>query len=295
MNLTDLLLKQKIDPQHVLVLRHRPVEAGLNKMFLEIAAEKPNVFNAYQQTQGIQVERAMQRAQYVASFIGHEPGRAVFIGLYTVQGYKPITFDEYWQIPENNELRSFGHKGFTKEKAAKRPYTLWFNLTQTDFYSRWKGKLIIKWPPLDKNWYRWAHKPKNEMPIEAILEESALVATMPEWDMLELRWDEIKTLPKRWKMKLSEWRGIYYIFDTSDRKGYVGSAYGKDNIYGRWIEYAKSGHGGNRLLKRLNPHNFLFTILERVSPDMEAADVIKRENSWKQRLHTRKPYGLNDN
>jgi len=41
-----------------------------------LAAEKPEVFNAYQQTQGEKVEKAMLGAKYVASFIGHEPGKA---------------------------------------------------------------------------------------------------------------------------------------------------------------------------------------------------------------------------
>jgi hypothetical protein len=35
--------------------------------------------------------------------------------------------------------------------------------------------------------------------------------------------------------------------------------------------------------------------LQRVSPDMEPSEVIRLESSWKERLHTRKPYGLNDN
>ncbi len=102
-------------------------------------------------------------------------------------------------------------------------------------------------------------------------------------------------LPKRWQAKLSEWRGIYYIFDTLDGKGYVGSAYGSENILGRWQRYAKSGHGGNRLLRPRDPQNFRFTILELVSPNMEASEVIQLEASWKERLHTRQPYGLNDN
>ena len=61
------------------------------------------------------------------------------------------------------------------------------------------------------------------------------------------------------------------------------------------MNYAALGHGGNRLLRERDPHNFRFTILERVSPDMDEKDVIERENSWKQRLQTRVPFGLNDN
>jgi hypothetical protein len=293
MNLKDLLLGNNIDPQHVLVLRHRPREPELNKVLPWLAAESPDVFNAYQQTQTRQVERVMKRATYVAAFIGHEPGKALFVGLYSVKGWEPITPKEYWRIPANVELKSFGHRGFTGESS--RSSILWFDLVLTDFHAHWKGKLIVRWPPLDRNWYRWAHKPNNEMPVLAILEESALDAAMPEWDAIDLTWDELRVLPTQWKSRLSEWRGIYYIFDTSDGKGYVGSAYGESNLLGRWLNYADRGHGGNRLLQQRDPRGFRFTILQRVSPDMEAHDVIRLESSWKQRLHTHKPYGLNDN
>ncbi|MCK1498658.1 GIY-YIG nuclease family protein [Bradyrhizobium sp. 188] len=102
-------------------------------------------------------------------------------------------------------------------------------------------------------------------------------------------------LPKRWQAKLAEWRGIYYIFDTSAGKGYVGSAYGTANLLGRWRNYAASGHGGNRLLRQRDPQHFRFTVLELVSPNMEADEVIRLEGTWKERLHTRQPHGLNDN
>jgi hypothetical protein len=293
MNLKDLLLSKNIDPQHVLVLRHRPLEPELNKVLPWLAAERPDVFNAYQQTQTKRVEQAMKNARDVAAFIGHEPGKALFVGLYSVKESKPITPKEYGQIPANDVLKSFGHEGFTEESS--RSSILWFDLVLTDFYAHWKGKLIVRWPPLDKNWYRWAYRPNNEMPVLAILEESALDAAMPEWDAIDLTWVELGVLPTQWKSRLSEWRGIYYIFDISDGKGYIGSAYGEYNLLGRWSNYAARGHGGNRLLQQRDPRNFRFTILQRVSPDMEAHDVIRLESSWKQRLHTRKPYGLNDN
>jgi hypothetical protein len=82
---------------------------------------------------------------------------------------------------------------------------------------------------------------------------------------------------------------------VSDGKGYVGSAYGDSNLLGRWLGYAAGGHGGNVLLRNRQPGNFRFSILQRVSPDMDAADVIRLEATWKERLHTRAPFGLNDN
>jgi hypothetical protein len=105
----------------------------------------------------------------------------------------------------------------------------------------------------------------------------------------------IGVLPGRWRSKLSEWRGVYYVFDTACGKGYAGSAYGGDNLLGRWQSYGASGHGGNALLRQRDPWPLRFTILQRLSPDMDAADVIRLEATWKKRLHTRQPHGLNDN
>ena len=102
---------------------------------------------------------------------------------------------------------------------------LWFDLALTDFYAAWKGKLIMSWPPPERAWWRRAHR--NELSVLALLEESALDATMPEWDELALTWEDLRVLPTRWKSALSQWRGIYVIFDHDDRKSYVGSAYGK--------------------------------------------------------------------
>jgi len=295
MNLNDLLLGKGIDPQHVFVLRHRPHEPELNKILPWLAAERPDVFNAYQQTQGKMLERSMQAmtgAGYVASFIGREPGKAMFVGLYSIAASKPLTYEEFWQIPAYIEMKEkFGMEGYVKE--ASRPSVLWFDLKLTDFYAHWKGRLIVGWPPPEKAFWRRAHR--NEIPVVAVLEDSALDAAMPEWNEIELTWEQLGVLPTPWKSALAQWRGIYYIFDSSDGKGYVGSAYGESNLLSRWLNYAAHGDGGNKLLRQRDRRNFRFAILQRVSPDMDARDVIRLEGSWKKRLHTRVPYGLNDN
>jgi hypothetical protein len=290
MNFNDLLGSKGIDPQHVLVMRHRPREPELNKVLPWLAAEEPDVFNAYQQTQGEKVERAMLGAKYVASFIGHEPGKALFIGLYAIGDTRRLSYKQYWQVPANVRMKEFGMVGF---KRGSRKACLWFDLALQDFYARWKGKLVMDWPRPERSWWRWARS--NVIPIHAVLEESALDKAMPEWDKIDLTWKELAVLPKPWRVELSRWRGIYFIFDDYDRKGYVGSAYGRDNLLGRWRNYESNGHGGNRLLRLRNPNSFRFTILQRVSPDMDADDVIRLEASWKTRLHARAPFGLNDN
>jgi hypothetical protein len=290
-NLTDLLRGKGIDPEQVLVMRHRPSEPELNKVLPWLAAERPDLFNAYQQTQGERVEKAMLGAKYVASFIAREPGKALFIGLYAMNGSKEMTYKGCSKLPLTVELTALGMRGFSGENV--RPTIHWFDLALTDFYADWKGKLIVGWPGLERSWWRWADR--NDFPVLAVLDESALGTRMPSWEEIVLTWEQLAVLPTNWRGKLSEWRAIYYIFDTSDGKGYVGSAYGEANLLGRWLGYAAVGHGGNRLLRVRNPKHFQFSILQRVSPDMDAADVIRLEGTWKERLHTRQPYGLNDN
>ncbi|HXZ12144.1 MAG TPA: GIY-YIG nuclease family protein [Candidatus Sulfotelmatobacter sp.] len=289
--LNDLLRKNAIDPEKVLVLRHRPPEPELNKVLPWLAAEKPDMFNAYQQTQTEKVEKAMTGSDYVASFIGHQPGKAVFIALYEIRGSKSLTFEEFWKVPAYVEMKKkFGMKGLTEKSG--RASILWFDLVVTEICASWKGKLVMGWPPPEISWWRRAHK--NTFPIFAILDESILVPRL-EWNRIVFTWDELSVLPMRWQSALSQWRGIYYIFDASDRKGYVGSAYGDDNLLGRWQSYAASGHGGNALLRNRAPENFRFSILQTLPPDMEANDVIQLESSWKLRLHTHSPDGLNEN
>lgn len=291
MTFNQMLSEAGIDLSTVVVLRHRPTEPQLRKVLPWLAAERPAVFNAYQSSQNEKVEKAIQKAKFVASFIGRKAGQATFAGLYSVAGWKQTPITVYASYPEVIELYKLGMGGNSQK--SQRPEISWFDLQRTEHWADWRGKLIVKWPGPELSWMRWAAK--NTFHIHAIAEESTFESNMPKWDDLVLQWDELRILPERWKAKLAEWRGIYYIFDRSNNQGYVGSASGDDNILGRWLGYAASGHGGNELLKSRDPRNFLFSILQRLSPDALTEDVIHCEVTWKKRLHSRFPTGLNDN
>lgn len=289
MQFNDLLKEEGIDPKTVLVLRHRPKERELRKVLPWLADRQPALFNAYQQTQGPVVENAMQKAKYVAAFIGHRPGKALFVGLYEVKGCKPLSYAQHWKVPS---LVALCTKYGMNDMTDKNGTVLWFDLALLPFRQEWKGKLIICWPGKEISWHRWADK--NKFLIHAILQDSALEKGMPNWRRLLVKWDELKTLPTSWEARLREWRGVYLIFDSESRKSYVGSAYGEENLFHRWENYAKTGHGGNKHLKKCDPTNFIFSILQRVSPDMAEKKVIRLEHTWMKRLHTRVPVGLNE-
>jgi hypothetical protein len=225
---------------------------------------------------------------YIASFIGHAPGKALFVGLYEIgddnRKHSQEEITEWYRI-----LHQYGSRGYVFE----RPRVIFDLKGPTEFCISWQGKLIVEWPPPERSWWRRAHR--NRMPVHAILEDSALVQGMPDWRELVLSWQDLEVMPTQWREALRHWRGVCYIYDVSDGKGYVGSAYGQDNLLGRWLTYSKTGHGNNHLLRRRDPKNLRFSILQRVSPDMEAGDVIELERTWKERLHTREEHGLNDN
>src|SRR5688572_9490568 len=111
MNLNDLLLSKNIDPQRVVVMRHRPWEPQLNKVLPWLAATKPDLFNAYQQVQQreklARVLQLLANTGYIASFIGQEAGKALFVGLYAIKEFRSLTYDEFWSIPANIDLKVF--------------------------------------------------------------------------------------------------------------------------------------------------------------------------------------------
>jgi len=118
----DLLAEENIDSAGVLVFRHtpRPEDGKLREVLPLLADAKPDLFNAYQQTQPTKVEADMLRAQHVASFIGLEKRKgsaehtAVFVGLYKVGNHRPLTREQFWQVPAYQELKKFGMRGFVE-------------------------------------------------------------------------------------------------------------------------------------------------------------------------------------
>ena len=293
MDLNALLKAVGVDPTKTLALRHRPAEPGLRKALPLLAAERLDIFNAYQAYQNPIAERSFQAqiGGWLASFIAYGAAKAIFVGIYTIEGAEPETSEQFWSRPENQELAKLGLGEFSAADTAQP--ALRFDLRLTPLYEDWRGKLVIGWPPPERSWYRRAHN--NLMPILAIREESDFSAEPPPWHEIDFTWAELGILPQRMRAALEQWRGVYLIWDSLDAKSYVGSAYGASNILGRWENYAATGHGGNKHLRGRNPANFRFTVIELVAPNTASELVIALESSWKRRLHTAAPNGLNEN
>ncbi len=169
MDLKDLLTKEGFDLDKVMVLRHRPEQNALRKLLPWLAAERPQVFNAYQQEQNPDAEKAMMKAEIVASFLAQDDEKALFVGIYRRGGWRPITSEGYWAIPENLEMKPFGLGGIKNRETA-----LWFDLELMDTFAEWKGRLVVKWPS-GRLWWRWART--NDFPIHPFTRKGCLIRT----------------------------------------------------------------------------------------------------------------------
>ena len=94
-----------------------------------------------------------------------------------------------------------------------------------------------------------------------------------------------------WKHKLTACNCIYVISDSKTGKLYVGSTYNLDGIWGRWKEYANTGHGGNvELIKLLgeDPNyakdNFTWSILQTLPLKINEKEAVRIETLWKDKL-----------
>jgi hypothetical protein len=288
LDFNSLLSQVGLDLAKTVAVRHFPVEDQLKRVLPWLVTERPELWLAYQQIQWTSLEKAMVKADWVASFIGQEPGHATFAGVYRIGGHRVLDHAGYRAFPGNAELEQLGMGG----RSADMADCLAFELEPLDHWNEWIGHLTVRWPLPHQNWWRWAGR--TAFPVTTIERESRFVRAMPDWRGLVLTWAELGTLPASWAAALSQWRGIYFIHDRKRQAGYVGSAYGSDNLLGRWRDYARTGHGGNRLLRLSSPQDLSFSILQRTSPDLEPAEVIALETSWKARLHTREA-GLNAN
>jgi hypothetical protein len=102
MNLDQLLFENGIDPTNkkVLALRHKPSKADSSEFranFISLIGERPNLFNEFQSTQNVGVERKFEKASYLASFVGHLPKQALFVGIFRVGDSSRWTKQKFWR------------------------------------------------------------------------------------------------------------------------------------------------------------------------------------------------------
>lgn len=172
---------------------------------------------------------------------------------------------------------------------------------QIEKYKKYFGRLIIKFHK-DNAYVTLKGEHIDRFYVKELLPDIFDNDMFPGYDRVNISWEELSRVVEKgtWKTALQNQKGVYLITDISNGKRYVGSAYGKDMLLGRWNDYVKIGHGNNKELKNLSfdyiKENFRYSILDIFKSTTNDDIIIERESWWKEVLLSRdEKYGYNKN
>lgn len=252
--------------------------------------------NQLETYQGYQDKPIFKDCRYIVVFIGQENMKALFYGIYKVLNQRPAP---EVLLPNDFIYPDFDIIGDTD---------VFYDLKEIDGFDDLKNRVVIDWGKGALAWSQWVRKNgtgnlKNKEVVEIL--PKGYVKEFPGFLDFVIRYDELEAIVnnpeanREWHTMLSSVAGIYLIMDTDGGKQYVGSAYGKKGVLGRWKEYVTTGgHGGNLLLKKIlktdstAAKHFQFTILRTLPKTLTNKEVINYENLYKEKLGTR-AFGLN--
>ncbi|MFK4899871.1 GIY-YIG nuclease family protein [Lactococcus petauri] len=183
-------------------------------------------------------------------------------------------------------------------------------------YEQYSERLIVDFINTPNNFFYTSDKKINLVQVSSISEKPyfELDTDFPGYNNICESYYDLKQHwnNKSWIQALSEVYGVYLITDVKTGKLYVGSATGKQGIYGRWSTYLAEGYDKNELEDSKYPNtklkqivntkgieyikkNFQYSILEIFNKnDIGKQNALKREIYWKNMLQSRK-FGYNDN
>ena len=272
----------KADVERIRLIRHKDSrkEKIIGGKSYEISLYDIYLYEneAFVTYQSEQLVKKFKNVDYLVSFIGEESTSSRFVGVYKNNGILQMLPDD-------------------KGEAYAR-----FDIQEIPGFELLKERVIIDW----NNPVQWLQH-YNEMPVIRIdrgLIENNLPVFVRYEDVI-LNYIQLKTIINsnnpEWKSRLESCNCIYLILDKSNGKQYVGSTYNTKGIWGRWSEYAKTGHGDDVELKKCidsDPKyaekNFQWCILETLPIKILQEQAIERESLYKRKLGTR-IYGHNKN
>jgi len=239
------------------------------------------VFESYQSEQDATV-RPFHHCDVLLSFIKIEGKLSEFFGAYRVHGHREFGPADFLGMPD---YLIDAHKD---EKAR-----IWYDLEEIPAFRYLRGRLIAEW----SNPLKW-HLIKDQMIHE--LRPPGRVKNFPGYQNVILSWTELKEISNNpashsdWVTAMKFTAAIYRIVDLASGKIYIGSAYGREGLWQRWLAYANNGHGGNKKLLGLDYDKFQWSIVRTLSGVMSQREVIGIEHI-EMNKHGSKATGLNWN
>jgi hypothetical protein len=275
----QLLRASDLDPKTVRLLRHRDAKPKIQRALYDAAMRLEGPFAQYQERQGApQVVEQFRAAKYLAGFVA-EPGTGdtVFVGIW-----------------ERLDERST-HLGNPFAPSVPEPSTthaIEFNTRRLERFDQYTGRLVIAWGDGMRAWVQRADN--QDKPIIEI-RKTHRDPDFPGYLAFQVSLDQVESLYASWVQVLRTMRGVYLLVRRKTGEQYVGSAYGSDGFYGRWLGY-QDGHGGNLGMRELaaSADEYDVNILEVAASDATVDEICRHESLWKIKLGTR-AIGLNRN
>lgn len=251
----------------------------LNRSIRRVVLE--GYFDRYQREQ-VPTVNPFHNCKVILSFLGLENNKAEFYGAYRVNGCRPFQKSDWEGMPS-----------WLLQAHQDKVPRIYYDLEEIPEFQSYRKRLIVQWRST-RGWHQ-----KKDLDIYELL-PATVVTLFPGYQEVLLRHDELKAIfadpraHRDWQAALKANAGIYRIVDLSDGKIYIGSAYGRGGLWGRWQNYANTGHGGNKLLKGRDAKNFQWSVVRTVSTAMSQRDVIRIEGLEKDK-HGSRAVGLNGN
>ena len=271
------------DKRRVKLIRHKDNrtekvigDKTYKESLFDLYLNENSVFLDYQSEQ---LKKNFEKIDYIVAFIGEEGATSRFLGVYKNNGMIA-------------ELGLYNGDALAK-----------FDFQELSGFELLKERIVIEW----KSPVMWHQYYDNEMPVVRIdrgLTENN-IPVFKSFEDVVLDYNQLKrifeTNNAEWKSKLESCNGIYLILDKKCGKQYVGSTYNRDGIWGRWKQYAETGHGGDKDLKPLLSDDsnyaakyFQWCILETLPLKILDEHAIDRESLYKRKFGTRE-FGYNNN
>lgn len=261
----------------VKLVRHRDTRVDVHDLFRRGWLES---YQAYQS------RPIFHKVDTVISFVGLDGGRARLVGVYRVGAHRPASDGV---IPP----------GCTDPVWSQGRF--FYELTRIRGFEALENRVIIDWGRAAISW----HQKATNKPVAEVLPVGRLLEPFKDYLDFTLTFAELQYLEKHrrvnaeWVSRLRAVAGIYLILDSVTGHQYVGSASGEQGVWGRWASYAKTGHGGNKLLKELvkrpgYPDALTFSLLQVLPRTMPKTELFALEKRFKAKLGSRAT-GLNAN
>ncbi len=276
----DLLRNTEIEPAHIKLLRHQEYGPKGQTPY-SIWVECPEKLNHYQSSQ--RADRQVYfNAPYWASFVVTPQGETLFVGIYSVNLIGNV---------DKSYIDPFDEKPFPESKFSELHL---YSCKITAHLDAYIGRVIIDWGCGTRSWVQNANSNAGSSKTIIEIKKQFSEPLFPGFQKFISPLSGLQALPLTWKTTLSSVKGIYLLTCPKTKEQYVGKASGHAGLWGRWMEYFHTGHGGNIGLKIRDPSDYQISILEVCSPSILEDDINNLENLWKNKLQSRE-MGLNRN